>query len=252
MASDTAAQLNVLAQLPPETTQPTTSHPLLSHHHNAPAPHLWPIWDPDAMEIDAAWVLPVNTDLRLLLDASRVLCRVRQLCFCCLSPIVPGSHTGSLTCLNAPVSPEQRKAFVNRCRQLPSATVAMVNTPPATVPAATLTYHASPNTAPTPAPKAPDHMDFQRFQEEELGFDEVYAEYEEVEEALVSVPIATVHIKLDHSTAGCLLVPILFKDQDVSLFPATVLVDTGAMANFVNKEFEAVGGVVTEDWAGRI
>jgi hypothetical protein len=119
-----------------------------------------------------------------------------------------------------------------------------------------------------------EHLDYHQHQAD-LSFDEIYAEFEETECAPISVPISTVHIKLDRLVKGRLLVPVSFKDADGALFPATVLIDTGAMANFVNKGFirrhllglqrrktpircigfdgqEAVGGVVTEDWAGRI
>jgi hypothetical protein len=68
--------------------------------------------DPDAIEIDSARVAPFNAPSFLLLDASRAICWAQQLCFQCFSPIVAGSHTGSLNCPNPAVSPEQREAFV--------------------------------------------------------------------------------------------------------------------------------------------
>jgi hypothetical protein len=124
------------------------------------------------------------------------------------------------------------------------------------------------------APVISEHEDFQSHQED-LGYDKVYKEYKEEECAPVTIPISTVHIQLDRTAKGRLLVPVSFKDVDGSLFPATILVDTGAMANFANGGFvlwhaftlkqqktpiqcvgfdgqEAVGGVVTEDWAGQI
>ncbi|PLW56751.1 hypothetical protein PCANC_01715 [Puccinia coronata f. sp. avenae] len=231
--------------------------------------------DPDTMEIDAARVAPFNAPSCSLLNASWALCWARQLCFRCLSPIVAGLHTGSLNCPNNPISPEQREAFIKRCHpnQTPLATVALINSPQEVTPSPPLTYHTTHPPAPS-APVALEHKDFLSHQEV-LGFDEVYKEYEEAECAPVTIPISTVHIQLDRTVKGCLLVPVSFKDVNGSLFPATVLVDTGAMANFVNKGFvrrhaltlqqrktpircvgfngqEAVGGVVTEDWAGCI
>jgi hypothetical protein len=81
-----------------------------------------------------------------------------------------------------------------------------------------------------------NHMDFKQHQED-LGFDEIYEEYKEVDCTPITIPISTVHVKLDCSTQGRLLVLVSFKDSKGTLFPATVLVDTGAMANFVNKGF---------------
>ncbi|PLW44186.1 hypothetical protein PCANC_13436 [Puccinia coronata f. sp. avenae] len=212
MALDAAAQLDVLAQLPPESTQSLVYHPLLLHRHIPQAPAQKPACNPDAMEIDTAQVFPADAQRQSLLDASRALCRAQQLCFHCLSPLVAGSHTGSLNCPNAPISPEERKAFVACCRQLPLTSV-----------------------------------------------------------AAVEVPVT----RVDKTANGRLLVPVSFKEPSGALFPAPVLVDTGAMANFVNEGFirkhslplkqrkhpvrcvgfdgqEAVGGVVTEDWAGWI
>jgi hypothetical protein len=85
------------------------------------------------------------------------------------------------------------------------------------------------------APLVSDHEDFQSHQEA-LGFNEIYDKYKEEEEVNpASVSIATIHVQLDKSAKGCLLVPVLFKDPSGALFPATVLVNTGAMANFVHK-----------------
>jgi hypothetical protein len=106
------------------------------------------------------------------------------------------------------------------------------------------------------------------------GYDEQY-EYNKADCAKFEVPIASVHVKLDCSTAGHLLVPAAFKTPDGDIVPTTILVDTGAMVNFINEGFvqkqgldlrqrktpircvgfdgqEAVGGVVTEDWAGLV
>ncbi|PLW14213.1 hypothetical protein PCANC_17848 [Puccinia coronata f. sp. avenae] len=54
MALDAAAQLDVLAQLPPELTQSSTHHPLSSPQYVPRPPQQRMGRDPDAMEIDAA------------------------------------------------------------------------------------------------------------------------------------------------------------------------------------------------------
>lgn len=75
-----------------------------------------------------------------------------------------------------------------------------------------------------------------------------------------------VHVQLDCSLGGWILVPVSFRGLVVVMAPATILVDTSAMANFVNKVFvrtypvccvgfdgrEGFGGLVTQDWAGHI
>ncbi|PLW27485.1 hypothetical protein PCASD_23089 [Puccinia coronata f. sp. avenae] len=273
LASDAAAQLDVLAQLPPDSAHPGPHHPLSSQRQiaQAPAQHR-PLRDPDAMEIDATRVTPANSQYRSLLDASRALCRARQLCFRCLAPIVPGSHTGSLNCPNTPVSPEKREAFVTRCRSTPATAQVLTISSSTNVQdhPTPLTYHPDPNTLVSVL--APDTAVLDS--PPSLGFEEIH-EYDELDCAIVDVPIATVHVRLDHSTNNRFLVPASLKSADGSLTPATILVDTGAMANFINSEFvrrhdltlcqrkvpircvgfdgrEGVGGVVTEDWAGKI
>ncbi|KNZ48807.1 uncharacterized protein VP01_53g5 [Puccinia sorghi] len=111
LASEAAAQLDLLSLLPPDSTS-LPHYPLSSNRpafNSAPPPR--PTRDPDAMEIDATRVIPA---FRSLLDASRAICRVRNLCFRCLSPVIPGTHTGSLNCPNAPVSTERRQARLDR------------------------------------------------------------------------------------------------------------------------------------------
>ncbi|PLW26792.1 hypothetical protein PCASD_25771 [Puccinia coronata f. sp. avenae] len=246
LASDAAAQLDVLAQLPPDPAVSNIYHPLSSQHYNShPSPVARPPRDPDAMEINAARVLP-NSPIRSLLNALRFLCRARQLCFCCLAPIVPGSHTGSLNCPNAPILPEKREAFVARCcqHQPASAQISAISNAPENPVPNTLTYLHPPtqdegDSLPNSAP-----LDLSPLE----GYNEQYKEYNESACATVAVPIATVHVHLDCSTKNWLLVPVSFRAPDSSMVPATILVDTGDMANFINK----VGGVVTEDWVGPV
>jgi hypothetical protein len=64
----------------------------------------------------------------LLMDATRSICREQKLCFRCLKPIVPGTHMGSINCLNMPVTLEQRRPFVNQALQTPTTQVAHIHT----------------------------------------------------------------------------------------------------------------------------
>ncbi|PLW10793.1 hypothetical protein PCASD_24924 [Puccinia coronata f. sp. avenae] len=114
LATEAAAQLDILAQLPPDHS--STHQPLSAarpsalqfpHPQPPPAPR-----DPDAMEVDALGTRPSPS----ILDISRSICRSRKLCFRCLKPIIPGSHSGSINCMNAPASPEQRKTFVDKAQ----------------------------------------------------------------------------------------------------------------------------------------
>ncbi|KNZ52015.1 hypothetical protein VP01_372g3 [Puccinia sorghi] len=68
-----------------------------------------------------------------------------------------------------------------------------------------------------------------------VGFDEQYDDYEEAHAATVRV--STVHVRLDCSKGGRILVPASFKTPGGELVQATILVDTGSMANFVNDDF---------------
>ncbi|PLW27912.1 hypothetical protein PCANC_25391 [Puccinia coronata f. sp. avenae] len=105
------------------------------------------------------------------------------------------------------------------------------------------------------------------------GLDVMYKDYEEAEAA--TVPVSTVQVQLDCSSGGRILVPASFRAAGGLLIPATILVDTGSMANFVNKGFvrkhnlctrqrkapircvgfdgrKGVGGLVMQDWVGMI
>jgi hypothetical protein len=69
------------------------------------------------------------------------------------------------------------------------------------------------------------------------GFDEVYKDFIEASCAAVDVPISTVHVCLDCSKKGRLLVPASFKNPEGSWVTANILVNTGAMANFISEDF---------------
>ncbi|KAA1079355.1 hypothetical protein PGT21_009054 [Puccinia graminis f. sp. tritici] len=286
LASDAAAQLDILALLPPDPPAGSQHHPLSSTRFGHPQPHApRPPRDPDAMEIDATRVLPSPAG-KSLLDAARAICRARNLCFRCLAPIVPGVHTGSLNCPNMFISTEKRQAFVDQCRRnqnvaAPSNTsaVSSIRTVP---PPSFLTYQPTPPPAPLPTQDRlqPSYSDSSAPSDTgespaSMGFDEHYEDYEEEDCATVEVPLATVQVRLEGSNGNRLLVPVSFRGPGGSLIPATILVDTGAMANFVNESFvrkyglkvrdrttpircvgfdgrEGVGGLVTQDWAGMI
>ncbi|PLW34431.1 hypothetical protein PCANC_20206 [Puccinia coronata f. sp. avenae] len=131
-----------------------------------------------------------------------------------------------------------------------------------------------PNLAPPPALPLQTPSFTSPFEDKDLhGHDECYEDLEEAEAAVV--PVSTVHVRLDISKGGCILVPTVFRLAGGVTIPATILVDTGLMANFINEGFvrkhdlktrqqkhpiccigfdgcEGVGGLVTQDWAGFI
>ncbi|KAA1078166.1 hypothetical protein PGT21_029862 [Puccinia graminis f. sp. tritici] len=279
LASDAAAQLDILALLPPDPPMGTQFHPLSSSRVvHPPPPPPRPQRDPDATRVVPA------TAGKSLLDAARAICRARDLCFRCLAPIVPGVHTGSLNCPNPFITTAQRQEFVDRCRRNP-------NVPPTPVSSIrTLPSPASPFLTYQPAPPPPPLQTPERSSSNpenshssvaasgsssHPGYDEHYEDYDEEECATVDIPLATVQVRLEGSKGSCLLVPASFRGPGGTLIPATILVDTGAMANFVNESFvrqhdlkirprntpircvgfdgrEGVGGLVTQDWAGMI
>jgi hypothetical protein len=69
------------------------------------------------------------------------------------------------------------------------------------------------------------------------GFDKHYEDLAETLCAIEDIPIATVHVKLDCSKKGWLLVLALFKSWDGVWATAKILVNNGAMANFVSNYF---------------
>ncbi|KAI7965679.1 hypothetical protein MJO29_001427 [Puccinia striiformis f. sp. tritici] len=107
-----------------------------------------------------------------------------------------------------------------------------------------------------------------QFMNQNFGFDEIYNDLSEAH-------LATVKVRLDTSRTGRIMVPVSFQVSPSRSVVASVLVDTGATANFINWKFidnhqlptrqrktpircigfdgnEGVGGTVTHDWAGRI
>ncbi|KNZ50978.1 uncharacterized protein VP01_4147g1 [Puccinia sorghi] len=193
LASEAAAQLDLLALLPPDPAPSVHLHPLSTSPVLASPPQRPSPRDPDAMEIDATCVHNTN---HCLLDVSQALCRSRNLCFRCLSPIVPGMHIGSLNCPNPPVSVERRQAFVGRTRSTSRAQVSSIT--PSLFSPTPLTYAHPADSAPVPSPECvPNNLDSHSFNEG--GFDEMYEDYDEEFCATVLVPVSTVHICLNCS-----------------------------------------------------
>ncbi|POW02349.1 hypothetical protein PSHT_12137 [Puccinia striiformis] len=178
LASKAAAQLDVLATLPPEPA-PGTPLPPLSSNRLGTHPPQRQHRDPNAMEIDSTRVAPFNNSL---LDSCRAICRARKLCFRCLAPIVPGVHTGSLNCPNLFVSNERRQALVDRCRQNSPTSISSIQ---AQVPEPPLTYRqrSAPNEPDnqTTSFQSPPHVQPGSSMDEHLqsaGFDELYEDYD--------------------------------------------------------------------------
>ncbi|PLW39822.1 hypothetical protein PCASD_10711 [Puccinia coronata f. sp. avenae] len=207
LATKAAAQLDLLALLPLEPGHHQVQAPLSTNrplgfpnHFSAPPP---PQRDPDAMEIDALGYQPGSRQASIM-NASRTLCRTRRFSFRCLQPIVPGTHTSSLNCLNAPITMEQRKAFIDKSKTTPATAILAIQT----ADKAPLSYrnpYANPSPDPTTTP----------FESEDLhhGLDKIYEDYEEAKAA--TVPISTVQVRLDCSTGGRILVPASFKASEV-------------------------------------
>ncbi|PLW50811.1 hypothetical protein PCANC_14322 [Puccinia coronata f. sp. avenae] len=288
LATEAAAQLDLLSLLPTEPLFQQRQRPFSSAPPpglSFPPPHQsLPQRDPNAMEINAASIRrsggPPN-----LFDLSRSICRQKNLCFRCLKPTIPVTHTGSLDCPNPGVTREQREAFVQRHR-------------PSSITSVLAIVSALPVSSSHPAPHIPSPLTYcppihsSEGESHHLvdvdvpvlgnvqlghgqGYDEEYEDLDDTACAAVEIPIATVHVRLDCSKKGCLLVPATFKSSTGSWVSANVLVDTGAMANFISEEFvrrhdlplrtrkfpvrcvgfdgrEGVGGLVTQDWAGII
>ncbi|PLW31237.1 hypothetical protein PCANC_23122 [Puccinia coronata f. sp. avenae] len=210
-----------------------------------------------------------------ILDQACSICCSRKLCFRCLKPIVPPSHTRSINCPNTPVSPEQRLAFVDWVRQNPIVQILALQTEtPMSQLDQPLTFRPLDQSAESlPAPPLPPSFP-SPFEDVSLHSpDDLYKDTKEATAAIV--PVSTVHVRLDVSKGCRILVPTMFKLAGGVMIPATILVDTGSMANFINKGFvqkhhlqtqqqkhpvrcvgfdgrEGLGGLVTQDWAGVI
>ncbi|OAV85596.1 hypothetical protein PTTG_30405 [Puccinia triticina 1-1 BBBD Race 1] len=61
--------------------------------------------------------------------------------------------------------------------------------------------------------------------------------YDEPKDESEAIPVATVQVRLDLSKAGRILIPVSFRTSSTSSVIASVLVDTGSMANFISDWF---------------
>jgi hypothetical protein len=93
LTTEAAAQPNILSQLPPKN--PSHHHPLSAPcPHPLQFPHPQPMpnpRDPDSMEINT-----VSQTRFSIMDAICNVCCACKLCFWCLKPIVPVTHTGNI------------------------------------------------------------------------------------------------------------------------------------------------------------
>ncbi|KNZ53604.1 hypothetical protein VP01_318g2 [Puccinia sorghi] len=67
------------------------------------------------------------------------------------------------------------------------------------------------------------------------GFNEPFEDYDEAFHVNVDVPINTIHICLYCLVGGHILVPVSLKKPGGIMVLATALVNTGKMANFINR-----------------
>jgi hypothetical protein len=127
--------------------------------------------------------------------------------------------------------PEKQELFVKNNQQVPIASVAAIQPAPQPSTSPPLTYHPLPDKVPTLDPSAEVEYVMGYYQ----NYDEEYDDYKEPSCSNVNILGNTVHVWLDCTKGGCLIVPALFKAPDAFLVKANILVNTGAMANFVSK-----------------
>ncbi|KAA1077666.1 hypothetical protein PGT21_015427 [Puccinia graminis f. sp. tritici] len=80
-------------------------------------------------------------------------------------------------------------------------------------------------------------------QDSQLGFEDFQEEVEEV-------GVSTIHVCLDCSKAGRMLIPVAFSSPTKGLVIASVLIDTGSMANFISDKFVKTNGLQTHKRCG--
>ena len=188
------------------------------------------------MEINAATVC-WGSGSPSVLNLAQAIWQSKNLCFRCLKPTLPFTHTGSLDFPNQGVTSEQREAFVAKHCHPSTTAVAEVGiaSPPVDPTDPPLTYRA-----PSDQDSSPEEVDLLNQVDPKAqvlgnyqGFEKFYEEFD----AIKDIPVATVHVRLDCSKKGCLLVSALFKRMEGVWEAANILVNMGAMANFIRKEF---------------
>ncbi|KAH9450902.1 hypothetical protein Pst134EB_018411 [Puccinia striiformis f. sp. tritici] len=234
----------------PKPKPPPQQHvPVYHHPHSTQRA-------PDSMDIDAATAYSQHRVPNPFEILFRKVCLAQRCCFRCLKRTAPPDHTGPRDCPNGRTSLADKEKFVERYRLAPPVSVAAASllSPLSNELASTPDVNSQPIPVPSPTPA--------------YGFDEDYDD-------LIDADLATVQVRLDTSCAGRIVVLVAFQVSPSKSVVASVLVDTGAMANFISKKFiddnllrtrlrknpircvgfdgnEGVGGLVTDDWVGRI
>ncbi|KAA1124724.1 hypothetical protein PGTUg99_032814 [Puccinia graminis f. sp. tritici] len=180
------------------------------------------------------------------------------------------------------VTPEARKKFVEQYRFAVPVQVSEVSFGPRP-PGESITRRRSMFSVPLPyqlRPKQPQQASIQQsdsseVEPETLELDQSAFSFQEMLEEVEEAGVSTIQVQLDCSKAGRMLIPVSFKTSSHQSTIASVLIDTGSMANFVSDRFVAkhrlpthnrqkpikcvgfdgssgVGGMVTKDWSGEI
>ncbi|KAA1063792.1 hypothetical protein PGT21_050060 [Puccinia graminis f. sp. tritici] len=292
-ALDASRQLAALAKIPNKQSSnhassaprpPPVVPPSVYHHPNSVARA------PDAMDIDAVSAARgQKTPEQRFESLFRTVCLAQRVCFRCLQRTNPPDHTNAVNCPNGRVTIEARKKFVEQYRGAVPVQVSEVSFGPRP-PGESILKKRSMFSVPSPYQARPLEPSFQPSQfssdlsEIPLRTDQVEdsAEafssqlgFEEASEEIEEVGVSTIHVRLDCSKAGRMLIPVAFSSPKNGSVIASVLIDTGSMANFISDKFVqdndlpthnrstpircvgfdgsgGVGGMVTKDWSGDI
>ncbi|KAH9459172.1 hypothetical protein Pst134EA_033023 [Puccinia striiformis f. sp. tritici] len=250
LAIEGAKDLDELSQISnphsaPSKPKPTSFHQTPVYHHPHSAQRA-----PDSMDIDATTTFPNQRPINPFIALFRRVCMAQRVCFRCLKRTSPPDHTTPSNCPNGRTSFAEKQQFVERYQSAPPVPISVASVLP-------------------PVPETPSSSDLPTTAPPvDFGYDGVYDD-------ICEADLATVEVQLDTSRAGRIMIPVSFQVSPSKSVVASVLVDTGAMANFVSKRFieenqlptrlrknpircigfdgnEGVGGMVTHDWVGRI
>ena len=241
------------------------------------------------MDIDAASTFRAPRTPEQKFEALfRTVCMAQRVCFRCLQRTSPPDHIDAYNCPNMGVLGAACKKFVEQYQNAVPQHVAEISfgiRPPGE--SCTRRLPLYPEGPPSP-PQIPQHPSWNWAEtvipahgndnpappanttrsSNPIGFDEPEDESE-------VIPVATVWVRLDVSKAGRILIPVSFRTLANESVIASVLVDTGSMANFISDRFiqenrlpsqkrktaiqcvgfdgqPGVGGTVTHNWAGKI
>ncbi|KAA1084441.1 hypothetical protein PGT21_027987 [Puccinia graminis f. sp. tritici] len=286
-ALDASRQLAALSKIPnkhsstPAPRPPPFAPPSVYQHPNSMARA------PDAMDIDAVSAARgQKTPEQRFESLFRTVCLAQRVCFCCLQRTNPPDHTNAVNCPNGRVTMEARKKFVEQYRGAVPLQVSEVSFGPRP-PGESITKKCSIFLVPSPYQARPsDSLVHQhQFPSEIVEQPAEFAEaadtlssqlgFKEPQEDIEEVGVSTIHVRLDCSKAGRMLIPVAFDSPTNGTVIASVLIDTGSMANFISDRFVkanglptqdrltpircvgfdgsgGVGGLVTKDWSGDI